>query len=104
MRPSANDDRYEVSSFWHYSDLTSNHVLPRKHLDELKYPAPRTVSKLQDQVRVVHPVVYHELINFFFAGLHVLSYRSIVEGLNFSRIKVLARSRWLLLVCDLDGI
>ena len=23
----------------------------RKHLDELKYPAPRTVSKLVDQVR-----------------------------------------------------
>jgi hypothetical protein len=26
--------------------------LGRKHLDELKYPAPRTVSKLVDQVLV----------------------------------------------------
>jgi cytochrome-b5 reductase len=48
-RPSPNDDSHEVRHS--YTFLFSRLMLcTRKHLDELKYPAPRTVSKLVDQV------------------------------------------------------
>ena len=48
-RPSPNDDWHEVRLHMYF--LTSGSILyTRKHLDELKYPAPRTVSKLVDQV------------------------------------------------------
>jgi hypothetical protein len=40
-----------VPSFIHTAHTPTN-PLSRKHLDELKYPAPRTVSKLNDQVLV----------------------------------------------------
>ena len=48
-RPSPNDDSHEVrhSHPFLFSRLM---LCTRKHLDELKYPAPRTVSKLVDQV------------------------------------------------------
>lgn len=48
-RPSPNDDSHEVR--FSYPFLFSRLILrTRKHLDELKYPAPRAVSKLVDQV------------------------------------------------------
>ena len=48
-RPSPNDDSHEVRVS--YPFLFSRLILcTRKHLDELKYPAPRAVSKLIDQV------------------------------------------------------
>ena len=48
-RPSPNDDSHEVRLSCQF--LFSRLILcTRNHLDELKYPAPRTVSKLVDQV------------------------------------------------------
>ncbi len=50
-RPSPNDDGHEVRGSYPYPFLFSGLIFRfRKHLDELKYPAPRAVSKLVDQV------------------------------------------------------
>ena len=48
-RASPNDDRYEVCISLSFLGIDST-FCTRKHLEELKYPAPRAVSKLVDQV------------------------------------------------------
>ena len=55
-RPSAHDHGHEVSADRAWAWLChpcadTLCVISRKHLAELNYPAPRTVSKLEDQVR-----------------------------------------------------
>ena len=71
-RASPNDVCHEVRLHIHFSFLISGSILcTRKHLDELKYPAPRTVSKLVDQV----PYPFSDCLPFLIlvSGLSILN-------------------------------
>ena len=52
VRPAAHDDRHEVSDGLGgvYFEEPGGVLIVRGHLKELGYPAPRSVSKLEDQV------------------------------------------------------
>ena len=62
-RPSPNDDSHEVrfSNPFLFNRLI---LYTRKHLDELKYPAPRAVSKLVDQVSALSVIRLSDLAHF----------------------------------------
>lgn len=58
-RTAAYDERDEVSTS--LSSFNTMLMSDRKHLAELNYPAPRTVSKLEDQVGILTARKAHSL-------------------------------------------